>query len=288
MVAPLCGFPTIIGRRAVRDSQPEQVPSRRPSACSTFGVTVCGFMRCPPPPIASQATACWTRRPYRWRRGGACSEKAQTRDAARMPRWRLEKPMGATPLRVRGAPNSRRHGVHAKRERATLPASPSGGIGWEAGGMARSWNDPDASGSPRGTHFSGWSPKGGYSLGRLPDGQEEPPDNPHVAQRKEQPPPKRQAAGSSPAVGAISCDKSRFSWEARKKRPFIRKKTNQGEMEPPHRWRLARVGLGPWGRPLRSARAIPRAVASAVASRQEKSPSIRQECRGLTTKGGQQ
>ncbi len=135
------------GSRAARDSQPEQVPPRRPSACSTFGVTVCGFMRCPPPPIASQATACWTRRPYRWRRGGACSEKAQTRDAARTPRWRLEKPMGATPLRVRGAPNSRRHGVHAKRERATLPASPSGGIGWEAGGMARSWNCPDASGA---------------------------------------------------------------------------------------------------------------------------------------------
>lgn len=94
-----------------------------------------------------------------------------------------------------------------RRERATLPASPSGGIGWKAGGMARSWNDPDASGSPRGTHFSGWSPKGGYSLGRLPDGQEEPPDNPRVAQRTEQPPPKRQAAGSSPAVGAISCDR---------------------------------------------------------------------------------
>lgn len=76
-----------------------------------------------------------------------------------------------------------------------------------AGGAARSWNDPDASGSPRGTHFSGWSPKGGYSLGRLPDGQEEPPDNPHVAQRTERPPPKRQVAGSNPAAGTISCDK---------------------------------------------------------------------------------
>lgn len=116
--------------------------------------------------------------------------------------------MGATPLRARGAPNSRRHGVHAKRERATLPASLSGRIGLGAGGAARSWNDPDASGSPMGTHFSGWSPKGGYSLGRLLDGQEEPPDNPtHVDQRTERPPPKLQVSGSNPAAVTISCDK---------------------------------------------------------------------------------
>ena len=149
-------------------------------------------MRCPPPPIASQATACWTRRPYRWRRGGACSGKAQTRDAARTPRWRLEKPMGATPLRARGAPNSRRHGVHAD---ASVPrcqlrrAEESAGelAAWRARGTARM--------------------RPGHNRGRLPDGQGEPPDNLHVAQRTEQPPPKRQAAGSSPAVGAISCDK---------------------------------------------------------------------------------
>lgn len=168
---------------------------------------------------------------------------------------------------------TRRHGVHAD---ASVPrcqlrrAEESAGelAAWRARGTARM--------------------RPGHNRGRLPDGQGEPPDNPHVAQRTEQPPPKRQAAGSSPAVGAISCDRRPIFVGSPQKRPFIRKKTNQSEMEPPHRWRLARVGLGPWGRPLRSARAIPRAVASAVASRQEKSPSIRQECRGLTTKGGQQ
>lgn len=202
--------------------------------------------------------------------GQARTELRQAMNAC-MPRWRLR--VLAHPLRATASPLSRRHGVHADASgpRCQLRrAEESAGklVARCARGVARM--------------------RPGHNRGRLPDGQREPPDNPHVAQRKEQPPPKRQAAGSSPAVGAISCDKSRFSWEARKKRPFIRKKTNQGEMEPPHRWRLARVGLGPWGRPLRSARAIPRAVASAVASRQEKSPSIRQECRGLTTKGGQQ
>lgn len=157
-----------------------------------------------------------------------------------MPWWRLEKPMGATPLRARGAPNSRRHGVHAKRERATLPASLSGGIGWEAGGAARSWNDPDASGSPRVAHFSGWSPKGGYSLGRLPDGQGEPPDNPHVAQRTEWPPPKRQVAGSNPAVGTISCNKRPlFRGKPAKNGPLFTENAIPHQFEPLHRWQLS-------------------------------------------------
>lgn len=84
-----------------------------------------------------------------------------------------------------------------RRERATPPASPSGGVGWGAGGMARSWNGPDASGAqPRAA-----SRRSGGAARKLP----------RVAQRTEQPPPKRQAAGSSPAAGAIS----------RTRRPFL-------------------------------------------------------------------
>lgn len=89
-------------------------------------------------------------------------------------------------------PNSRRHGVHGD---ASVPrcqlrrAEESAGklVARRARGTARM--------------------RPGHNRGRLPDGQGEPPDNPHVAQRTEQPPPKRQAAGSSPAVGAISCDR---------------------------------------------------------------------------------
>lgn len=112
-----------------------------------------------------------------------------------MPRWRVNGPRRSFGGRTTHR-STRRHGVHAD---ASVPrcqlrrAEESAGelAAWRARGTARM--------------------RPGHNRGRLPDGQGEPPDNPHVAQRTEQPPPKRQAAGSSPAAGAIS----------RTRRPFL-------------------------------------------------------------------
>lgn len=125
-----------------------------------------------------------------------------------MPRWRVNGPRRSFGGRTTHR-STRRHGVHAD---ASVPrcqlrrAEESAGelAAWRARGTARM--------------------RPGHNRGRLPDGQGEPPDNPHVAQRTEQPPPKRQDAGSSPAVGAISCDRRPFFAGSPQKTAFYSQK----------------------------------------------------------------
>ena len=190
-----------------------------------------------------------------------------------MPRWRVNGPRRSFGGRTTHR-STRRHGVHAD---ASVPrcqlrrAEESAGelAAWRARGTARM--------------------RPGHNRGRLPDGQGEPPDNPHVAQRTEQPPPKRQAAGSSPAVGAISCDRRPIFVGSPQKTAFYSQKDESKRNGATAPVAALTRSVSAHGAVLSgAARDPPRAVASAVASRQEKSPSIRQECRGLTTKGGQQ